>query len=121
MVYEWCQKDYGKNSVSQLRYTDTGTGWNTCYEINKNEKPFATLSHDRFNGADLVLDNSILWITGGDRNGHLPTLDTTEYVYWDGRVEMGPKLPRRSKKHCLVELGNDYIMLIGGMAQDYKG
>lgn len=95
-------------------------GFQTCYQIGKT-KPFANLKHDRYSGAELVLENSILWVTGGDKSPTDSTLDTTEYVFSTGRVEDGPKLPRRAKRHCLVQLGNDDIMLIGGMAQVYTG
>ena len=44
-------------------------------------------------------------------------LDTTEFVYLNGTIVYGPKLPASRERHCMVAL-NDYEVMIIGASND---
>lgn len=40
-------------------------------------------------------------------------LDTTEFVYLNGTIVYGPKLPASRERHCMVALNDYEVMIIG--------
>ena len=55
-----------------------------------------------------------LWLTGGLKN-----MDNTELVLMN-KVISGPKLPKNTRKHCLVKVNETTIALIGGYVDSTK-
>ena len=45
-------------------------------------------------------------------------LDTTEFVYPNGTVTIGPELPSPKRSHCMVTLKDGRIMFVGGNYND---
>ena len=86
-----------------------------CYTIGSDEnKYFASLIRGRWYGGTLVLNNSVLWITGG--TNLVAPYKSTEYVYPDGTVTYGPDLPEPMDEHCSVHLNQTHSMFISGEA-----
>ena len=46
-------------------------------------------------------------------------LDTTEFVYLNGTIVYGPKLPASRERHCMVALNDYEVMIIGGYYSPY--
>ena len=94
--------------------TDTRVD-NQCYEIT--QKKFdqtVGMKERRYDAASIVLNGTVLWITGG-RNGRF-ILDTTEFVEFslDPKAGLPPKLPERLASHTMINLKDNLIMFIGG-------
>ena len=47
-------------------------------------------------------------------------LDTTEFVYLNGTIVYGPKLPASRERHCMVALNDYEVMIIGGYYSMYN-
>ena len=68
------------------------------------------MSVGRDNAASIVLNDNILWVTGG-YNG--VKLASTEYVKMTGTMP-GPDLPMALYYHAMVAINNTCSMVIGG-------
>ena len=80
-------------------------GWTDTCQIFDNESyswKLTEMTSTRTGAASAPL-NGALWVTGG-RPGQAPgnSVDTTEFVYPNGMVTPGPKLPMPKKNHCMV-------------------
>ena len=87
----------------------------TCYQHDPNTNGWSLLSSlhtARYWHASVELDGG-LWVTGGSVGRN--TLSSTEMVYGDGSVVHGPDLPSLRHGHCMVDLLDGRIMLIGGV------
>ena len=63
--------------------------------------------------------NGALWVTGGiQRHSEDTALATTELVYPNGTVVNGPKLPTVREKHCMVNLHDNRVMILGGSVKN---
>ena len=71
----------------------------------------------RYNAASIVLNGTVLWITGG-RFQRWAILDTTEFVEvsLDPKAGLPPKLPERLASHTMINLKDNLIMFIGGIS-----
>ena len=70
------------------------------------------MSARRWTAASIVLNETILWITGGwDVNG-LPLL-SSEYIKLSGSSP-GPDLPMYLQKHAMIAINKTHSMIIGG-------
>ena len=62
--------------------------------------------------------NGALWVTGGisqwNHHGARTTLATTELIYPNGTIVNGPKLPTVREQHCMVNLHDNRVMILGG-------
>lgn len=92
-----------------------GYALDECYVLGQ-EGVFANVATARWYGGSLVLNNSILWITGGTNLKGV--LKSTEYIDSSGQVWPGPDLPERMDEHCSVSLNSTHSMLISGEAYD---
>ena len=68
------------------------------------------MSVGRDNAASIVLNDNILWVTGG-YNG--VKLASTEYVKMTGTM-LGPDLPMALEYHAMVAINSTCSMVIGG-------
>ncbi len=88
----------------------------TCYQLGSNWPVFGDMLQARRMAATILLDNDILWITGGsnyDFSGG--ELQSTEYLTMDGVATSGPDLPVPVDIHCMVRLTKSQdAMLISG-------
>ena len=57
-------------------------------------------------------EGGALWITGGDNKGS--SLLTSEFIFLNGTVSEGPKLPEEMTGHCMVKWHDGRIMFLGG-------
>jgi hypothetical protein len=48
-----------------------------------------------------MIDENTFWVSGG-YNMDFQEQDTTEFIFSNGTVEPGPKLPRAYSRHCKV-------------------
>ena len=71
----------------------------------------------RYNAASIVLNGTVLWITGG-RFQRWAILDTTEFVEvsLDPKAGLPPKLPERLASHTMINFKDNLIMFIGGIS-----
>ena len=68
--------------------------------------------------SSIKLNDTTMWITGGlDSNDN--RLYSTEFVTVNGS-SIGPNIPFRVLKHCMVQFKPNGIMLIGGRQNDDK-
>ncbi len=82
-----------------------------------NPTPIVTMQTGRWHADSFVLDQENgpprLWITGG---GPSPGTKSTEYIdIRSGNAIPGPDLPEAMSGHCLVKIGQNSAMLIGGL------
>ena len=85
---------------------------NKCYMLGS-EEPFATMMKKRAFAASVVLEPGKLWILGGhDENYNF--LNSTEYIFVDGRNEEGPPMPIALNEHVMVKINETSSILVGG-------
>ena len=85
-------------------YKQTSNSWNFLGKMNS-RRGFHRAA--RLNGA--------LWVTGGmPIHSIATTLATTELIYPNGTIVNGPNLPTVRKGHCMVNLHDDRVMILGG-------
>ena len=96
----------------------------TCY-INEGAPNYAwrrLTDHimQRHMHAAVVVGNRV-WLTGGVAvvvismfQSQTTAVDRTEFVSMDGTVERGPNLPHYMQNHCMVELNDGRVMILGG-------
>ena len=88
---------------------------NNCFEFESSEgewKLIGKVNFGRWYGGSLVLDNSILWLTGG--TNLIAPFKSTEYVKADGSITIGPDMPEPIDEHCSVNLDESRSMIITG-------
>ena len=86
----------------------------SCYQLDPSTNLWSFLSSlhtARIYHASVELDGG-LWVTGGGHGSN--DLSSTEMVHEDGSVVQGPPLPSARQAHCMVDLLDGRIMLIGG-------
>ena len=64
-----------------------------------------------------LVNLSLALETGGHKSA---LLDTTEFVYLNGTIVYGPKLPASRERHCMVALNNYEVMIIGASNDPHK-
>ena len=85
-----------------------------CFTFSEGEwKLIGKVNFGRWYGGSVVLDNSVLWLTGGT-NMAVP-FKSTEYVSADGTITLGPNMPEPIDEHCSVNLDQGRSMLITGI------
>ena len=98
--------------------TVIGTGFNDCYTLTSEEATlFTHMSVGRWAAASIVINDNILWVTGGS-NG--VGLASSEYVRMTG-VMSGPDLPMARYGHAMVSINRTFSMVIGGNDGSYSG
>ena len=83
-------------------------------DLNNNEGwwPYQyLLTYPRVSAASVVINETILFISGGTINGSLS--NTTEFVTLDGST-LGPQMPIALENHCMVKLNDSMVAIIGG-------
>ena len=75
------------------------------------------MSVERGYAASIVLDDNILWVTGGYSGAFY--LASTEYVTVTGTM-LGPNLPQALVDHAMVAINKTCSMVIGGISPDYS-
>ena len=65
-----------------------------------------------------LVNLSLALETGGHKSA---LLDTTEFVYLNGTIVYGPKLPyHKQERHCMVALNDYEVMIIGASNDPHK-
>ena len=68
--------------------------------------------------ASIILNETTLWIVGGEQGGGWIQHNSTEFITIDSKQQMtqayGPELPFGISKHCMVKFNSTSIYLIGG-------
>ena len=84
-----------------------------CFNLNSEKATLVThMSVGRWYAASIVLNDNILWVTGGFAQ-NLGYLATTEYVTVTGTM-LGPDLPMTLVYHAMVAINSTCSMVIGG-------
>ena len=86
----------------------------------ENPQPIGNLDTLRNNAGHIVVNNSLLWITGGYTPKMGKWSATTEFFslensFQDSQVQEGPDLPKKLESHCMLEIDHDQIMITGGL------
>jgi hypothetical protein len=83
-----------------------------CYSLTSEKATLVThMSVGRWDAASIVINDNILWVTGGYNGGRLAS---TEYVTVTGTMP-GPDLPMALDSHAMVAINSTCSMVIGGM------
>ena len=87
-----------------------------CYKSEQKAwKECATMTTKRYLASSIVVNDSLLWITGGrSYDDKYIDLDSTEFISTNGDVKLGTPLPNALSSHCMVNL-NGSIMVVGRM------
>ena len=109
----------GGQSTINLEYQDN------CYTLGKNEV-VSKLFSPRCCSASVVINNNILWVTGGFVK--LPgsyseiSTNTTEFVLLDQTITMqGPELTgSHFSYHCMTKINEDLVLSIGGFTSQNR-
>ena len=72
----------------------------------------------RYHAASIV-EGEKLWITGGLGGGTISSTDSTEYIFSDGRNELGPPMPLGLMGHAMVRINDTTSFLVGGYFYDW--
>ena len=70
------------------------------------------LIHDRHFSSSVILNNDVLWITGG--NTPLST-NSSEFVRLNRPSEIGPALPLNLNGHCMTKINDTHVIITGGV------
>ena len=62
-------------------------------------------------GPASALVKGTLWVTGGYSGA---TTDSTEFIHPNGTVAIGPTLPTARDSHCMINLHDKRVMILGG-------
>ena len=62
---------------------------------------FADIEYIRSSVPGIMIDENTFWVSGG-YNMDFQEQDTTEFIFSNGTVEPGPKLPTAYSRHCKV-------------------
>ena len=82
-----------------------------CYSLNGEASTFVTkMSVKRVHAASIVLNETILWITGG-----YGPLASSEYIRLSGSSP-GPDLPMALTGHAMIAINTTHSMVIGGLS-----
>ena len=93
-----------------------------CYSLTSEKATIVThMSVEREYAASIVLDDNILWVTGGSSSasGVVVQLSSTEYVTLAGTM-LGPNLPQALTNHAMAAINKTCSMVIGGISADYS-
>ena len=85
-----------------------------CYIYNASTNEWellARIKNPRSFYASVIVNNA-LWITGGFYDPY--GLDSSEYVFPNGTVTQGPTLTAPIRRHCIVQLLDGKMMILGG-------
>ena len=87
-----------------------------CYSLTSEKATLVThMSVGRVYAASIVINDNILWVTGGYGGGYLAS---TEYVTVTGTM-IGPVLPMAIQYHAMVAINSTCSMVIGGYSNGY--
>ena len=87
-----------------------------CYIFEDNAWILLTsLNEPRSQAGSTVLNGDHLWITGGESPGTY--IKTSEKIWANGTVLSGPELPSALNAHCMVNLHNGSVLILGAGAQ----
>ena len=97
---------------------DGGNNVDECYRLTSEKKPqlFTHMLVERQYAASIVLNDNILWVTGGWSGAYLAS---TEYVTSTGTI-LGPNLPQPLTNHAMIAINKTCSMVIGGISADYS-
>ena len=85
-----------------------------CYKLDQQTATFVTnMTAKRKYASSIVVNQKILWVTGGWSSDLDSPLASTEYITSKGSTP-GPELPLAISAHVMVAINNDFSMLIGG-------
>ena len=62
---------------------------------------FADMENIRSSVPGIMINENTFWVSGG-YNLDFQEQDTTEFIFSNGTVAPGPKLPRNYSRHCKV-------------------
>ena len=85
-----------------------------CYSLNRETSKFVTkMSVKRRWAASIVLNETILWITGGAGGDNWNHFASSEYIRLAGSSP-GPDLPMALSGHAMIAINATHSMVIGG-------
>ena len=79
------------------------------------------MSIERRLAASVPINDTYLWITGGSYVSHVlhdmyefNYLSSTEFINIEGTTKRGPTLPIELSWHAMINIKNDFTMIVGG-------
>ena len=79
------------------------------------------MSTERGIAASVPINDTYLWITGGSyasQFGKWSYLSSSEFLNFEGTTMQGPKLPIALNWHAMINIKNDFSMIVGGMVKN---
>ena len=67
--------------------------------------------------ASVPINDTYLWITGGShilQGGKVNYLSSSEFLNIEGTAKRGPTLPIELSWHAMINIKNDFTMIVGG-------
>ena len=85
-----------------------------CYSLNGDKSTFVTkMLVKRSSAASIVINETILWVTGGSGGYYNGFLASSEYIRLSGSSP-GPDLPMTLYSHAMIAINTTHSMVIGG-------
>ena len=83
------------------------------------------MSIERRLAASVPINDTYLWITGGSYVSHVlhdmyefNYLSSTEFLNIEGTTKQGPTLPIELSWHAMINIKNDFTMIVGGWVKN---
>jgi len=93
---------------------------NKCFLVNGPSEPVAYMKLRRNFPGCTVINDTLLWMTGGLGLGGLQIHETTEFIDLTTQLAVaGPDLPAELYGHCMVSINETTVLLTGGYGNDW--
>ena len=90
-----------------------------CYRLNGEKSTFVTkMLVKRSSAASIVINETILWVTGGSGGYYNGFLASSEYIRLSGSSP-GPDLPMALYHHAMIAINTTHSMVIGGYSSGH--
>ena len=91
-----------------------------CHILKNNTwSKLANLQEEKGYAGSIAIGDS-LWVTGGWNGNTGNPLASSDFVFLNGTTKKGPTLPQVRDGHCMLQLDDKKVMLIGSSAGDPK-
>ena len=103
-------------------YNDDLVMLDDCYSLNSESTTMSVkMSVKRCDAASIVLNETVLWVSGGDGSSiYYPEGTSTEYVKLEG-TRPGPPLPIPLAGHAKIGINHTHSIIIGGRTDGFSG
>ena len=94
-----------------------------CYLYNPDAGQWdftVAMSNPRYRGGHVVVNKDTLWVTGAFAFEDEAESELIKPMFPGGSIAPGPKLPLNLYSQCMLDLGNNNFLIIGGITDEKK-